>query len=128
MHLARPLDIDLTRRLSSSWGADAVVARAVRMAADVLGLENDGPLPRWAAAFSPDRRDQRFLAVYSGATQSYAAKSFAAVRAIPGLRDKAAFLFALALPSRSYLEQRHQRPTGRWRRGFMEVRRVRRSR
>jgi hypothetical protein len=128
MHLARPLDVDLTRRLSSSWAADAVIARAVLMAADVLGLETDGPLTPWAAGFSTDRRDRQFLAVYSGAAQSYAAKSFAAVRAIPGLRDKAAFMFTLALPSRSYLGERHQRPVQRWLRGLIDVWRARRSR
>jgi hypothetical protein len=128
MHLARPLDVDLTRRLSSSWEADAVIARAVQLAGDVLGLETVGPLTRWAVEFSPDRRDQKFLAVYSGATQSYAAKSFAAVRAIPGIRDKAAFVFTLALPSRNYLGQSQQRPVRRWLRGLSEVRRARRSR
>jgi hypothetical protein len=128
MQLARPLDLDLTRRLSSSWGADAVVARAVRMAADVLGLETDGPLAGWAAGFSPGRRDRRSLAVYTGATPTYAAKSFAAVRAIPGLRDKAAFVFTLAFPDRHYLEQRNEQPTRRWLRGVTQVLRARRSR
>lgn len=128
MQLARPLDPDLTRRLSSSWGADAVVARAMRMAADVLGLESDGPLARWAKGFSPSRRDQRSLAVYIGPTPTYAAKSFAAVRAIPGIRAKAAFVFTLALPERRYLELRRERLTRRWMRGLTQVLRARRSR
>jgi len=121
MHLARPLDVDFTRRLSSSWGADAVVARAVRMAGDVLGLEAVGPLARWAMTFSPDRRDRRSLATYTGSSPTYAAKSFAAVRAIPGLRDKAAFVFTLVLPDRRYLEKRRERPLERWRRGLAQV-------
>lgn len=128
IHLTRPLDIDLTRRLSSSWGADAVVARAVRLAAEVLRLTSDTPLTRWALDFTPDRRDRHSLAVYSRAAQSYAAKSFAAVRAISGIREKAAFLFSLAFPSRRYLEERGQRATRRWRRGVTEVRRSRRLR
>jgi hypothetical protein len=128
MHLARPLDIDFARALSSSWGADAVVARAVRMAADVLGLETDGPLTRWAVRFSPDRRDRRFLAVYTGADPTYASKSFAAVRAIPGILDKARFVFTLAVPDRHYLEQRQERRARRWLRGLAQVRRARRAR
>jgi hypothetical protein len=128
MHLARPLDLDLTRRLSSSWGADAVVARAVRLAGDVLGLEPQGPLARWAVGFSPSRRDRHFLSVYTSPTANYAAMSFAAVRAIPRLRDKAAFVFTLALPRRRYLEQRGERPSGRWRRGVTQIWRTRRSR
>jgi hypothetical protein len=127
MQLARPLDLDLTRRLSTSWGADAVVARAVGMAGDVLGLEPDGPLARWAVGFSPGRRDRRHLAVYTGANPTSAAKSFAAVRAIPGFRDKAAFVYALARPDRRYLEQRHERPTRRWLRGLTQVLRGRGS-
>ena len=127
MHLARPLDVDLTLRLSSSWAADAVVARAVRQATETLGLRRDTPLSRWALEFTPNRRDQQFLAVYSGAPRSYAAKSFAAVRAISGIRDKAAFVFSLALPSRSYLKQRDESARRRWRRGLTEVRRSRRS-
>lgn len=126
MQLTRPLDIDLIHFLSSSWGADAVVARAVRLAADALGLESDTPLTRWALEFTPDRRDRQSLAVYSRAAQSYAAKSFAAVRAISGIRDKAAFVFSLAFPNRRYLEQRRQTATRRWLRGLTEVRRSRR--
>jgi putative nucleotidyltransferase-like protein len=128
MHLARPIDVDLVRHLSSSWGADAVVARAVRLASDVLASERAGPLTAWATEFSPGRRDRQFLAVYSKASRSYAAKSFAAVRAIPGMRDKAAFVVSLALPTRSYLEQRRQRASQRWLRGLIEVRRARRLR
>ena len=127
MSRARPLDLDVTFRLSSSWGADAVVARAVQMTTETLGLPADEPLARWAAGFSPSRRDRRSLTVYSGPTPTYAAKSFAAVRAIPGLRQKAAFLVALAFPDRRYLEQRGERPTRRWRRAVSQVRRARRG-
>lgn len=127
MHLARPLDVDLTLRLCSSWGADAVVARALRMAGDVLGLAPDGLLAGWATGFSPSRRDRRTLAVYTGADPTYAAKSFATLRAIPGIRQKAAFLFTLALPDRRYLEQRHEGPARRWLRALGQVLRARRS-
>jgi hypothetical protein len=110
MHLARPLDVDVVRRLSSSWGADAVVARAVT-----------------SAGGEPGRRDRRSLSVYSDVSANYAAKSWAAVRAIPEVRDKAAFVFALALPKRRYLDQRRERPLRRWVRAAAQVLRVRRS-
>lgn len=128
MHLARPLDVDLTHRLVSSWGAEAVVARAIRMARDVFDLETNRPLTRWAVEFEPGRRDRGFLAVYTDTSPTYAAKSFAAVRAIPGLRDKAAFIFTMALPKRSYLEQRDERLLRRWLRGLAQVRQARRRR
>jgi hypothetical protein len=127
MHLARPLDVDLTLRLCSSWSAEAVVSRAVALSEKLLEIREEGPLSRWAAGFSPDRVDERFLAVYSGVSSSFAAKSFEALRAIPGLRDKAAFLFSLVMPSRGYLEQRRQTPIRRLRRGLGQVRRGRRS-
>lgn len=127
MHLARPLDAEAVHRLSSSWGADAVVARAVTSAADALGIEAHGPLTSWAADFSPGRRDRRSLSVYTDISANYAAKSLAAVRAIPGLRDKAAFVFALAMPKRRYLDQREEQPLRRWRRAVTQVLRIRRS-
>ncbi len=126
MHLARHLDVELTLRLSSSWGADAVLARAVQTAGDALGVGTDEPLARWEAQFSPGRRDRRFLSVYTDITANYAGKSFAAVRAIPRLRDKAAFVFALVLPKRRYLEERQERPIRRWLRGLLQVLRTRR--
>jgi hypothetical protein len=127
MHLARPLDSDLARHLSSSWEADAVVAQGLRLTADALGLEPDGSLASWANAFSPSQRDCRFLAVYGGVQPTYAAKSFAAMRAIPGIRDKAAFVLALALPDRRYLKQRREAQFRRWLRAGAQVVRSRRS-
>lgn len=128
MHLGRPLDAHLIHRLSSSWKADAVVARAVLLAADHLGLETEAPLDDWARGYSFSRQDRRSLALYTGTAQTYAAKSFAAVRAIAGIRNKAAFVFTLALPDRGYLDQRRERPTRRWARGLAQVLRARRGR
>ncbi|MCA1842385.1 MAG: nucleotidyltransferase family protein [Actinobacteria bacterium] len=127
MHLARPLDVELTRRLSAAWGSDAVVAEAVRLAGDILGVASDGPLTRWAAGYSPTRRDRQFLAVYMGVTPHYAAMSFAAIRAIPRIRDKAAFVFMLAAPRRRYLDERGEQTARRWRRALTEIRQARRS-
>jgi hypothetical protein len=127
MHLARPLDVDLTLGLCSSWRAEAVVSRAVCLSERLLEVKGAGPLSRWAAGFSPDRVDEKFLAVYSGASASFAAKSFEALRAIPGFRDKAAFLFSLVMPTRGYLEESRQSPIRRLWRGFGQVRRGRGS-
>ena len=128
MHLARPLDVEVTLELSASWRADAVVARAVSISGDRLGLESDAPLVQWARGFTPSKRDRHFLTLYDDATANYAAKSFAAVRAIPGIRDKATFVFTLALPARRYLDQRQERVLRRWVRGFRQVMRSRHKR
>ena len=125
MHVGRPLDVATARRLSTSWGADAAVARAVITSAEVLGLDR-GPLVEWAIHFSPSARDRQALAVYTEPTASYAAKSLAAVRAIPRWRDRVAFLVALAFPGRGYLEERGERRPQRWRRGLEQIWRARR--
>ena len=121
MQLARPLDVERTLRLSSSWEADAVVARAVKVAGEALGLAGNGTLTPWAAEFSPGRRDRRYLAAYLGPSATYAAKSLAALRAIPGIRDKMAFMVTLAMPDRRYLEARQEQPIQRWLRGLKQV-------
>lgn len=123
MLLCQPLDVTRVRHLASAWKADAVVARAVGLAWDVLAIDRDGvgPVASWALAQRPGHRDLRALAVYLDHGQTYAAKSFAALRAIGPRRDKAAFLYAMAFPRRRYLKERHEATLRRWRRGVTQV-------
>ncbi|MEJ7846372.1 MAG: nucleotidyltransferase family protein [Acidimicrobiales bacterium] len=120
----RRFDVARVRQVSAGWEADAVVAAAVLLAATVLGLEPSGPLGEWASSYQPTRRDHRELALYGTPDQSYAAKSFAAIRAIPGTRDKAAFALGLAFPARTYRSGRREGPLQRWRRGAGQVARA----
>jgi hypothetical protein len=71
------------------------------------------PLARWARHFSPSDRDRRALRTYLDLDMGYAARSYAALHAVRGVRAKAAFAWALAFPDRSYGGGRHG---GRWRR------------
>jgi hypothetical protein len=126
MLLTRPLDVDRVRATSSAWGIDAVLARAVGQAAGAFELPAHAhPLLAWAAGFEPTRRDRHFLRVYTDPHQTYAAKSFAALRAIPDLRSKLAYVRALLFPAPSYLAGRHRGRLRRWARGAGQILRPR---
>lgn len=124
----RPLDIDRVLEISGAWRAQAVVARALRTAAEVLGLAPVDRLDEWAQGYELSGREQRALAVYRSADPTYAGKSFAAVSAIPGLRDKLAFAYALSFPTRRYRHERQERTLQRWRRGAIQIGRSLRAR
>lgn len=117
----QPFDAERILRLSAGWGTDAVVATAVCRAATVLGVAPAGPLGEWASAYQPTRADRRELALYGTSEQTYAAKSFGALRAIPGPRDKLAFALGLAFPARRYHQERGAGRVRRWRRGAAQV-------
>lgn len=124
--LTRPLDIDRVRALGSAWRADAVVARAVGLAEGAFELPAAAhPLLAWARAYEPSSRERQALRVYTDPAQTYAAKSFAALRVVPGLRSKVAYLRALLFPAPSYLAGRHRGRLSRWARGVAQVLRPR---
>jgi hypothetical protein len=121
MSLADDLDLDRVHELAAESRGEPVLARAVQMAWADLGLDDEASaLSRWARGYQPDARARADLAVYAG-TSSYAAKSWAAVRAIPGLADKARFLGALVAPRRSYITSRHHGPWSRLAHGLRGV-------
>jgi hypothetical protein len=128
MQRCRPLDVDGALEISAAWRAQAVVARALRMAGEGLGLAPVGALDEWAQAYEPSGRERRALAAYRTTDPTYAGKSFAAVPAIPGLRDKLAFVYALVLPAREYRVNRQERTFQRWRRGATQIGRSLRAR
>ena len=113
--LQRPVnavDIDRALELSNRWQSTAVVARAIALAWEVFALPDD-PVARWARGFSPSGRDRQALRTYLDPDMGYAARSYAALRAVRGVRAKAAFAWALAVPDRNYGAGRHH---SRWRR------------
>ena len=116
------LDLHLVRALAASWQADAVLARAVHLTWQAFRLDvAASPLAAWATAYRPDHHDRRALAAYTDPEGGYPARSAAALRAVPGLRDKAAYLRALAFPARHYLDPRHRGRVDRWRHGATAI-------
>jgi hypothetical protein len=123
------LDLRLVRLLAASWQADAVLARALGLTCTTFAIDVDAsPLTAWAAGYRPGRSAQRALSVYIDPDGGYAARSFAALAAVSGLRAKASYLRALAFPTRGYVDQRHAGHMDRWRHGASAVlRRPRRA-
>ena len=120
MLLFRRIDESQVRATAQTWQAEAVLARAVHGAWELLGLADVTGLSTWSARHQPTDRDVKFIDLYSNPQNNYAAKSFAAVRVVPGLRNKLGYLRALALPERSYLDQRHASFTARLRHGLRQ--------
>lgn len=109
----RPVDVDRVLALSARWQSQAVVARAVGLAWEAFALP-ETPFVRWAREFSPSESDQRALRTYLDPTMGYAARSYVAIQAVPGMRAKAAFVWALASPDRTYRAGRHRNRRDRW--------------
>lgn len=118
--LTRSLDWQHLRQLMRASAGEAVVARAVRMSWRALELADVLLISAWAHDYADDKRAQAEIALYDRSA-SYAARSFGTIRAIPTLSRKARYLTALAMPDRSYLENRHSGHVDRWRRGLREI-------
>lgn len=101
-------DVDEVRVLdvAAEWGAECVVARAVRLSWEALRLADVTRVSSWAMHYEPTPRDQRLLDTYVGERRSHTAKSLASLRVIPGVRHKVAFLWASLFPSREFVESR----------------------
>jgi hypothetical protein len=121
-----PVDVDRALALSSRWQSTAVVARAVALAWEGFALPED-PLARWARRFSPSDRDRRALRTYLDPDMGYAARSYAALQAVQGVRAKAAFAWALAVPDRNYGAGRHRSRWRRWQEAARQIVALRRT-
>ena len=109
----RGVDIERALAFAAKWKSSAVIARAVALTWKTYALE-ETPLARWAGDFSLNGRDRAALRAYLDLDMGYAARSYAALQAIHGIRAKAAFAWALAFPSRDYGSGRHTGRRQRW--------------
>jgi hypothetical protein len=94
--------VDLARR----WRCRAVVQRAVRLARHTLDLPTLGPIDEWAATYQPDRFERGALRAYLAADRTYGLQAAAGLRALHGIRDRAAYARALVAPSPEYVRAR----------------------
>jgi hypothetical protein len=104
-----------------SWGVQAVVAAAVADSTRLLGLPVAGPLRTWAAAYTPTRREEHWLALHTREDKTFAAQAVATLPVLPGWRDRAAYLRALVLPDDRYTADRHRSALSRVRYGVREA-------
>lgn len=116
--LRRPgMDLELVRTTAERWQGDAVLAVAVESAAATIGADVPQPLDEWMRSFRPSARQARGLDAHLSPDKgrSYPWKSWEAFLAMHGVRDRAAFARALAIPDRSYIRPRYSSNLDRWR-------------
>jgi hypothetical protein len=123
MLLTTELDLGLVQRRCQAWRGQAVLARAVVLTADTLGLVDGLPLARWARCYRPDAVERWVLRAYT-VHRSSGAQAVTSLAAIPGLHDKVAFLWALAVPGRTFLGDAPGRYWRWWTRGAATLARV----
>lgn len=124
--LDHQLDRDRVLELAMAWEGQAVVARAVQLTWERFGIADRVPLSEWAHRYQPSRAEQRALSRHLESGNRYARKALASLRQIDGLRAKAGYLHAVALPSREFLQQRDLGTWGWLRRGRESLRGSRR--
>ncbi|HEX6207427.1 MAG TPA: nucleotidyltransferase family protein [Actinomycetota bacterium] len=87
------------------WRLSVVYRHASRVLSESVGVR----LPEGLAPGTeerPSRRERRALDAYTTARRDRGGKSLGSLRAIRGLRAKAAYLIALLFPSREFLQSR----------------------
>ncbi len=91
--------------LAGRWRLRAVIAHALGVASEVLGVPPPPQALPLLESGSP-RRERRALLAYTTDRQRRGARALSTIRAIPRLRAKAAYVMALGFPSRGFLAAR----------------------
>ena len=107
----RDPDAEEVLRLARRWRAEAVLARALDHAWATLRPPATPALVDWARTHRPGRLDRVLVGSHVGPSRAYT-RHAAALLVLPGIRRRASYLRALALPQREYLEARGM---SRWR-------------
>jgi hypothetical protein len=123
MLLVNDIDHQAAVEWAGSWNGRAVVKRAVLAAWSQLQLDVPHPLLDWARTYVPSRFEQRALLAYVSERRSYTTQALAGLVAVRGVRARASYLYAMALPVPSYARERGGH-LARWRRGATAARRV----
>jgi hypothetical protein len=100
----RPPATEVIER-AADWRAGAVLAAGIRAAWRTLRLTDRPALLDWAEAHRATVTDRLLMAAARGPARGYTSQ-LTSVLALPGLRTRAAFLRAIALPSREYRDAR----------------------
>lgn len=107
--LCRQLDLDLVRQRADTWRAAAVLARGVALTWDTLGLIDASSLSAWAASYQPDHHELRALRSWLGDEGDRPSQVLEGLRAIRGVRSKAAYAWAFILPTYRHHQGGHLR-------------------
>ena len=120
IHVDDP-DADDVLNLSRRWRGEAVVALALSQAWAALEPSFTSPVVEWARNYVPGAFDRFLLASYRGPARGLTTQA-AGVLVLPGIGDKLAYLRAIAMPQRAYLEGRGLSSKDLWRRGLERLR------
>jgi hypothetical protein len=96
---------DRVREIARRWQAEALLARGLALAWDLLALEGSPGLVQWARGYEPTPREQQLLEAHLNPNRAHT-RHLAALRVLPGIRQRTAYLRALVWPDRAYLEAR----------------------
>jgi len=99
-------DPDRVIAMAQSWRAEAVLATAIRETWQAFDLADVTALTAWAGRYPFTDHDRRLLALYRRPDPPYSALALSSLSALPRMRDRVAFVTALALPSREFLDRR----------------------
>lgn len=91
------------------WRMEAVLAHSFRTARVTIGAD----LPVHSTVFEaarPRRRERRLIEAYTTDRRSRGGAALATIRALPGLRSKASYLWAMMVPSREFMAARTGAP------------------
>jgi hypothetical protein len=95
--------------LAARWRVSAVLAHAFRATRSTLGAK----LPAEAASFAtatPRRRERRLLESYTTDRRRRGGTALATVQALPDLRSRASYVWAMLVPNREFMATRTGSP------------------
>lgn len=101
-------EMGAAHELARSWGGQAVIARALVLATDLLGLPEHHDLVRWGRAYEPTRAENRRIMAYSGPTRSFARQALEGFRVLPSMVDRVSYARHLIFASHDHLAARDE--------------------
>lgn len=103
--LTTDLDHEVVMARAQRWRADAVVARALRLAWGRLGLAPH-PWSQWALGHQADRFQTRALRAYTSESRTYATQVAAGLSAVRTVPEKVAYMRALLISRPEHVAKR----------------------
>jgi hypothetical protein len=119
VHREKPNLVDVLL-MAREWQCEPIVARAVTLAWDELGLTAEPPVVQWARRFVPSPHQRRMLAWHEGPARAFTSQ-LAALLVLPGSEARLAYLRAIMFPQREYLAARGFSAAGHFRRAWHRI-------
>jgi len=108
------IDPEVLARDARAWRVESVLARAAEELRNRLGIEA-GSLLRAFDAAKPGRAERKAVRAYLEAGHAGGRTSSGMIRALPGIRQKLAYLGAIVLPDEEFLAHHTGASGSRWR-------------